>query len=160
PMLIYGVVSGHGIWYAGNLLAGMVLPGLEKLSVEELEAFNFVYFITGLVIHVIISVVFGLIYGVLLPTLPAIPQAMGLGASPAPIVWGGATYVLTAMVNPTVHQSVGWPWFFLTQFIYGVAMALVVGTATELPRVVRGTRGGLGGCPLMPIRAVLWALVT
>ena len=28
PALAYGVLSGHGIWYPVNLLAGMVLPGM------------------------------------------------------------------------------------------------------------------------------------
>ena len=29
PALTYGLVSGHGIWYPVNLLAGMVLPGVD-----------------------------------------------------------------------------------------------------------------------------------
>ena len=38
--LLYGLVSGQGIWLPINLLAGMVLPGVEQLSDEELQQFN------------------------------------------------------------------------------------------------------------------------
>ena len=31
PALIYGVVSGHGIWYPVNLLAGMMVPGVSMV---------------------------------------------------------------------------------------------------------------------------------
>ena len=58
------------------LLAGMVLPGVGQMSVPELEQFNASLLLAGVVIHVVLSVVIGLIYGVLLPTLPAVPQGM------------------------------------------------------------------------------------
>ena len=32
PALAYGLLSGHGIWYPVNLLAGMVLPGVDRMS--------------------------------------------------------------------------------------------------------------------------------
>src|SRR5262249_9331888 len=36
PALAYGVWSGHGIWYVINLLSGIVLPGVDNLTVAEL----------------------------------------------------------------------------------------------------------------------------
>ena len=32
PALAYGILSGHGIWWPVNLLAGMVLPGVDNMS--------------------------------------------------------------------------------------------------------------------------------
>src|SRR5262249_53994377 len=32
PALAWGLVSGHGPWYPVNLLAGMVLPGVDRLG--------------------------------------------------------------------------------------------------------------------------------
>src|SRR5580704_6107832 len=32
PALTYGLVSGHGLWYPVNLLAGMVLPQIGQMS--------------------------------------------------------------------------------------------------------------------------------
>src|SRR5262249_44478893 len=74
PALLYGLLSGHGIWYPVNLLAGLVLPGAGDMTEADLEQFSPTLLVVALVIHVTVSVVFGLIYGVLLPTLPDIPS--------------------------------------------------------------------------------------
>ena len=66
PALLYGLLSGHGIWLPINFLAGMVIPGFEDRTIEQLEAFSFAAFLVGLTIHVIISLSIGLVYGVLL----------------------------------------------------------------------------------------------
>ena len=79
PALLWGLLSGHGLWYPVNLLAGMVLPGVGRMTVAELEQFSPTLLVAALVIHVVMSVVIGLIYGVLLPTLPRGPPADRLG---------------------------------------------------------------------------------
>jgi hypothetical protein len=160
PALLYGLISGHGLWYPVNLLAGMVLPGIGDMSREDLEDFHVSLLLTGVVIHVTTAVVLGLIYGVLLPTLPAIPQALAWGALLAPILWTGVTYSLMGVVNPELRDGVSWPWFILSQFVYGVAMSLVVTQATGLRPLVRGLAGGVVGGVLMPIPAILWSLGT
>jgi len=50
----------------------MALPGVGAMTVPELEQFHFVLLLVALVIHVMMSAVLGLIYGVLLPTLPSV----------------------------------------------------------------------------------------
>ena len=40
--VVYGLVSGHGIWYPVNLLAGMVLPGMASETIQQVEQFNLV----------------------------------------------------------------------------------------------------------------------
>src|SRR5262249_33971945 len=112
----------------------------------------------GIFIHVVSTLIFGMIYGVLLPTLPPIPQVMAWGALLAPTLWSGATYSLMGIVNPLLRDGVSWPWFIFSQFLYGVVMTLVVTQATGLRPVVRGLVGGLLGGLLMPIPAVLWSL--
>ncbi len=158
PALIYGLLSGHGIWYPINLLAGMVLPGIGNLTVAQLEEFNLGYLILGIFIHVVSSLIFGMVYGVLLPTLPDIPQALAWAALLAPVLWSGATFILMGIISPGLREGVSWPWFILSQFIYGVAMAIVVTQATPLPPVVRGLAGGALGGLLMPLPAILWSL--
>ena len=37
PALLYGILSGHGIWYPVNLLAGMVLPSAGAMTLTQLE---------------------------------------------------------------------------------------------------------------------------
>lgn len=161
PAMLYGLLSEHySIWFPVNLLAGMMLPGIEKLSDAELAQFNLGFLVAAIFIHFTSSLIIGMIYGVLLPTLPAIPQALAWAALLAPIVWTAVTYILMGIVNPGLREGVSWPWFVLSQFVYGVAMAVVVTQAIGLPPVVRGLAGGLLGGILMPLPALLWSLGT
>ena len=58
PALAYGVLSGHGIWYPVNLLAGMVLPGVDRLTRRRAGAVSTVAACwSAIVIHVVMSVV-------------------------------------------------------------------------------------------------------
>ncbi len=161
PALLWGLLSGHTIWYPVNLLAGMVLPGLEQLSVAELEEFRLSLLIAGVVIHATTSLIMGLVYGVLLPTLPDIPTSMVWAALLAPLLWTAASYLLMGVVNPVFHQRVSWPWFIASQFVYGVVMAVaVVGQVGRHRPVVAGILGGLLGGALMALPAILWGLGT
>ena len=127
PALLWGLLKGHGIWYPINLLAGMVWAGIEDLPLAELEQFRPGLFVTGLVIHVIMSIVLGLIYGVLLPTLPDIPGGqLAWGGVLMPLLWTGISYGLMGVVNPVLQERVDWPWFIASQFVFGITAALVV----------------------------------
>jgi hypothetical protein len=160
PALIYGLVSGHGIWYPVNLLAGMVMPGVDKLTVPELQQFSFSLLIVGLVIHAAISIAFGTMYGVLLPTLPAVPKPFAWGGLLMPLLWTAVSFSLMAIINPALQKGVDWPSFIVSQFIFGVVAALTVVRAERLPAVMAGTLGGIVGGLLMPIPAILWSLLT
>lgn len=160
PAMIYGALSGYGVWFPVNLLAGMVLPGLENLSDAELGQFHFGYVVAAIFIHFTTSLVIGMIYGVLLPTLPSIPQSAAWAALLAPIVWTAITFTAMGIVNPGLRGGVSWPWFVVSQFVYGVVMALIVTEATRIPPIPRGIIGGLVGGLLMPVPALLWSLGT
>ena len=157
PALLWGLLSGHGIWYPVNLLAGMVLPGVGRMTVPELEQFNPSLFVVALVIHGVMSVIVGLIYGVLLPTLPAVPRPIAWGGLLMPILWTGSSYVAMQVVNPLLPGKVSWPWFLLSQFVFGITMPSVVLGAKRLPRILAGVAGGLAGGAVMALPAVLWA---
>jgi hypothetical protein len=138
PALLYGLISGHGIWYPVNLLAGMVLPGIEEMSETQLEAFNLPLLATGIVIHATIAVVFGLLYGVLLPMLPsfrrlAIPAALAWGGIILPLLWTAVSYGLMGLANPVLQARVDWPWFILSQFVFGAVAAFVVDRSQKIP---------------------------
>src|SRR5438105_2966025 len=47
PALLYGLLSGHGIWYPVNLLAGMVVPGIGTMTEAQLEEFSPALLLTG-----------------------------------------------------------------------------------------------------------------
>jgi hypothetical protein len=132
PAMIWGLLSGHGIWYPINLLAGMVNAGLGNMPVAELEKFKPPLFLVGLVLHAVMSLVLGLMYGVLLPTLPATRFGQLVwGGLLMPLLWTGASYSLMGVVNPLMQKSVDWPWFIASQFVFGITAAVVV-IRTEL----------------------------
>ncbi len=157
PALLWGLLSGHGLWYPVNLLAGIVLPGVGRMTVPELERFNASLLVVALVIHVVMSGVVGLIFGVLLPTLPAVPRPIAWGGLLMPILWTGASYVAMQVVNPALPGRINWPWFLLSQFVFGITMPAVVLGAKRLPRGLAGMAGGLVGGAAMAVPAVLWA---
>jgi hypothetical protein len=164
PALLYGFVSGHGPWFPINLLAGMVLPGIEGATVEELEKFSFAALAFGIVFHAIISVGMGLLYGVLLPTLPA--NAGGplvWGGFLMPVLWTGVSYGVAEAINPKLRGLVAWPWFILSQIVYGLVVGIVVTRVARgdpARRVSAGLLGGIGGGLVMPIPALLYGLVS
>ena len=80
PALAYSLASGHGIWYPLNLLAGIALPGVGDMPIAELQKFQLPLFIVGVGAHAITSVTLGLLYGVLLPTLPSVAKPIAWGA--------------------------------------------------------------------------------
>ena len=158
PALAYGLISGYGIWYPVNLLAGMVLPGVEYMDLEQLKQFHLTLFVVGVLIHIVNSVVFGLLYGVLLPALPEIPRALAWGGLLMPLLWTGVSFSVMGSVNPLLAKGVNWPWFIFSQFLFGLATAGVVLRLRNLRVLPAGILGGLVGGALMPVPAVLWSL--
>src|SRR5260370_328595 len=140
PALIWGLSTGHGIWYPANLLAGMVLPGVGTMSVEDLEKFHLSFLVAAGFIHVITCLVVGLVYGVLLPTLPEIPGPMAWGGLLMPLLWTGASYSLMGVVNPVLQRLVDWPWFVVSQFIFGLVASVVV-VRSQLVYITPAGRG-------------------
>jgi hypothetical protein len=142
PAFGYGIISGHGIWFPINLLAGMVLPGVDQMSDAELQQFHLGMLILGIFIHVVFSVVIGLIYGVLMPTLPTPPGPLFWGGVLLPVVWTGVSFGMMGVVNPILQVKVDWPWFALSQFVYGMAAALVVVRSQQIRIPPVGTGPG------------------
>jgi hypothetical protein len=160
PALLYGVLSGHGIWYPINLLAGMVLPYVGEMTVSQLERFNPSLLLLAVFIHVVLSVVVGLLYGVVLPTLPPIPTALSWGGLLMPILWTAVTFSSMRVVNPILQHGVDWPWFIVCQFLFGVVAAVVVNQNRGSGPIVAGLLGGTIAGLLMPVPAVLWGWLT
>jgi hypothetical protein len=158
PALLWGLFSGHhSLWYPVNLLAGMVLPGVGRMTVSELEEFHASLLLVALVIHIVMSVVIGLIYGVLLPTLPEVPRPIAWGGLLMPVLWTGVSYVAMYVINPALPEKVSWPWFIVSQLVFGITMPAVVLGAKRLHPVLAGVVGGLVGGAAMALPAVLWA---
>src|SRR5262245_41172832 len=63
----YGVLKAGSIWYPINLLAAVVYAQSVKLDLGELNAFHADAFVIALVLHGLVSVLVGLLYGAMLP---------------------------------------------------------------------------------------------
>lgn len=160
PALAYGALSGHGIWYPVNLLAALVLPGMDQSPTEQLEAFSPVLLTVAVIIHAAMSIVLGLIYGVLMPTLPDIPKPLAWGALLAPMLWTAVSFTLMGAVNPVLKQGVDWPWFIASQFLFGVVLATFVMRRPDAPLLSAALRGAVLGALLMALPAIVWGRVS
>ncbi len=127
PALAYGILSGHGIWFPGNLLAGTLLPGVNRMTLDELESFQPLMLVLAVAIHAVSSVNVGLLYGVILPTLPDVRGGPILwGGVVMPLMWTGASYGLMGVVNPVLEERVDWTWFVVSQIVFGLVASTVV----------------------------------
>jgi mono/diheme cytochrome c family protein len=154
PAFIWAISSGHSIWFPVNLLAGLVLPGLPDIPREELlhqlEIFHPWGLVCGIILHVMMSIGFGLIGGVLLPTLPPIPGGpVVFGSIILPMLWSGVSHSLMTLVNPLMSQFVDWPWYVASQFVYGLATSIVILRSEKIPIAPRGPGADEGG-PSIP----------
>jgi hypothetical protein len=160
PALLYGVLSNHTIWYPVNLLAGMVVPDMDAMTDAQLEEFSPTLLIVAVLIHATMSVVIGLIYGVLLPTLPDIATPVAWGGLLMPLLWTAVSFTLMGAVNPVLARGVDWPLFIASQFAFGIVAAFVVMQTGERGPLRSGLQGGAAGGLLMPVPAVLWSLAS
>ncbi len=147
PTLIYGHLSGHGIWFPVNLLAASVVPSMQNMSEAQLGQFQALSFFVGLIIHATLSMGFGILYGVVLPTLPNIPGGPIIwGGVLMPIFWTTLCYELLGITNPVLEKNVAWGWFLVSQFTYGVVMSYVVFRSEKVyaEPVGHGVTGGEG----------------
>ncbi|HKB35698.1 MAG TPA: hypothetical protein VKD72_04540, partial [Gemmataceae bacterium] len=51
---------------------------------------------------------------------------MAWGGLLFPLFWTGISYALMGVVNPVFQKLVDWPWFILSQFVFGLAASVVV----------------------------------
>jgi hypothetical protein len=123
--LLYGILSGTGIWYPINLLAAGFIPnGVDTTTTSGLSAFHLRLLLIATPIHLIASLLVGLLYGAMLPVLPRRPIL--LGGLIAPLFWSGLLRSVLNIVNPVMNQRIDWPWFVLSQIAFGVVAGYVV----------------------------------
>jgi hypothetical protein len=121
---LYGLVTHGSVWYPINLLAAVVYGQPFELSVEHLTSFHLDLLLVATALHLVTSVLVGLLYGVMLPMFPRRPIL--LGGFLAPIMWTGLLYTSLGIINPLLNQRIDWTWFVASQIGFGVVAGLVV----------------------------------
>jgi len=126
PALGWAAASEHGLFYPVNVLAATVPPGVGDLETADLGRFHAAWFLAAGALHAVLSTVFGVLFALVSPRLPPIPGPITWGGLVLPILWTGISYGLMGVVNPVLQDYVSWPWFIVSQFVFGVAAAVVV----------------------------------
>jgi hypothetical protein len=121
---LYGLIGHHSIWYPINLLAATVYSQSHLFATTSLTSFHLVSFLLAAGIHLLTSLLVGLLYGAMLPMIPRRPII--LGGIVAPILWTGILHSILGLLNPLLNQLISWPWFVASQFGFGIVAGLVV----------------------------------
>ena len=120
--MLYGIVSGHGVWYPINLLSAGFFPA--RTTIEQIAVFHWDALIIAAILHLVCSLLVGLLYGATLPMFPRHP--MLLGGVIAPILWSGLIHSVLEVLNPVLNQKINWLWFVASQIGFGVVAGMVV----------------------------------
>src|SRR6266481_6252796 len=122
--MLYGLISQNGIWYPVNLLVAGFFPGAVNATTAQIAQFRLSALLIAIPIHLITSLLVGLLYGAMLPMFPRRPIL--LGGLIAPIMWSGLLYTTLDIINPVMNQRINWLWFVLSQVGFGIVAGLVV----------------------------------
>ena len=114
--VLYGIVSGKGMWYPINLLAAGLFP--ERWTIAQISVFHWN---AGLAVTVICISALG--YAAL-PMFPRRPIL--LGGVIAPILWTGLIHSILEALDPVLNHRIDWLWFVISQIGFGIVAGIVV----------------------------------
>lgn len=150
---VYGVFKAHSIWYPINLLAAVVYAESLKLGPAQLNSFHADSFAIALGLHALVSVLVGLLYGVMLPMFARRPIV--LGGVVAPVLWSGLLYTEMSALNPLLASHIDWFWFIASQVAFGVVAGFVVVHQSRIPtreNISFALRAGIEAPGIIPPR--------
>src|SRR5246127_2119074 len=128
---LYGLLKTGSIWYPINLLAAVVYAPSEVPSITQLNSFHAGIFFLAVVLHLVTSILVGLLYGATLPMFGRHPIV--LGGLVAPVLWSGLLYSIMGILNPVLGSHIDWVWFMASQFAFGIVAGLEVLRQSRVP---------------------------
>jgi hypothetical protein len=149
----YGVLKAGSIWYPINLLAAGIYRESLRLGPAQLNSFHADSFLIAFVLHGLVSILVGLLYGAMLPMLPRHPIVVG--GLVAPALWSGLLYTILGLLNPLLAAHIDWFWFVASQVAFGIVAGLVVVRQASIPtreNVSFFVRAGIEAPGIMPPR--------
>jgi hypothetical protein len=127
----YGIVKVGSVWYPINLLAAVAYRESIRLVPAHLYSFHADAFAIALLLHGLVSVLVGLLYGAMLPMFPR--RAILLGGLVAPVLWSGLVYTILGLLNPLLASHIDWFWFVVSQMAFGIVAGNVVVRQASIP---------------------------
>jgi hypothetical protein len=121
---LYGLLKQGSIWYPINLLAATGYAQSLQFGTTSLKEFHSGSFALAAAIHLLTSLLVGLLYGAMLPMFPRRP--IFLGGVIAPVLWTGLLHSILGLLNPLLDARIDWTWFIASQFAFGIVAGLVV----------------------------------
>jgi hypothetical protein len=121
---LYGLLKAGSIWYPINLLAAVVYAPSEVPSISQFNSFHAGLFFLAVLLHLVTSILVGLLYGAMLPMFARRPIV--LGGLIAPVLWSGLLYTMLGLLNPLLASRIDWIWFMASQIAFGLVAGLVV----------------------------------
>jgi hypothetical protein len=149
----YGVLRAGSIWYPINLLAAVGYRESTRLVPAQLNSFHADAFAIAFVLHGVVSIFVGMLYGAMLPMFPRRPIL--LGGFIAPALWSGLLYTILGLLNPLLASRIDWLWFMASQAAFGIVAGLVVVRQPSFPtreNVSFALRAGIEAPGVMPPR--------
>src|SRR5712692_3256301 len=120
--VLYGIISRRGMWYAINVLAAGFFPG--RHAPAQIGAFQWDSLLIASVVHLLLSLLVGLLYGAMLPMFPRRPIL--LGGLVAPVLWSGLVHSMVDLIAPPLNRRIDWTWFLLSQLGFGIVAGIIV----------------------------------
>jgi hypothetical protein len=149
----YGILKVGSVWYPINLLAAVVYRESIRLVPAQLYSFHADTFTIAFVLHGLVSVLVGLLYGAMLPIFPR--RAIVLGGLVAPVLWSGLVYTILGLLNPLLASHIDWFWFVVSQMAFGIVAGNVVVRQASIPtreNVAFALRAGIEAPGIIPPR--------
>jgi len=149
----YGVLKAGSVWYPINLLAAVVYRESLRLGPTQIYSFHADSFTIAFVLHGLVSIFVGLLYGAMLPMLPRRPIVVG--GLVAPVLWSGLLYTILGLLNPLLASHIDWFWFVASQLAFGIVAGLVVVRQASIPtreNVSFALRAGIEAPGIIPPR--------
>jgi hypothetical protein len=121
---IYGLITQGSAWSVLNGFGAIVLPIFGVVPSPDQTLFHPAIIASAAAIHIVFSLLIGLVYASVLPMLPGHPRLWG--GLVAPLLWTGAGFVSLELVEPGAGDRIDWFAFIALQIIFGMTAGEVI----------------------------------
>jgi hypothetical protein len=124
PAGIFSLIRYHSFWYAVNLLAAGGFVSWANASDQFLGQFHLEGLMAATAIHLLTSLLVGLLYGAMLHMFPKYPIITA--GFMVPLLFTGILHSALGIVSPILNQRIDWFWFIASQIFFGLVCGFVV----------------------------------